>query len=120
VTQVADGMGITWGTVLGVALNQAMVTSPPLPPLNSYAVPMTSVGLSYSISNLPIQGIRLSIVDSSNTEYCAPLTAATGTVMWTDFYNKCYNGNSVSLPGPPQSAVKVIFTVTAKNSPDLV
>jgi hypothetical protein len=109
-TAVADPMGTIWGAGLGANLNQAMATSSTSPPVGTYSV--TGSGIAYTITNLPTQGMRL-IIDNSGTDYCAPLSAASGTVKWASFNSKCWDGSGTSLMAAPTAATHVQFQVTA-------
>jgi hypothetical protein len=109
-TAVADPMGTIWGAGLGANLNQAMATSSTSPPVGTYSV--TGSGIAYTITNLPTQGMRL-IIDNSGTDYCAPLSAASGTVKWASFNSKCWDGSGTSLTAAPTAATHVQFQVTA-------
>jgi hypothetical protein len=109
-TAIADPMGTIWGAGLGANLNQAMATSSASPPVGTYSA--TGSGIAYTISNLPTQGMRL-IIDNSATDYCAPLSAASGTVKWASFNSKCWDGSGTSLTGAPTAATHVQFQVTA-------
>jgi len=113
-TAVADALGTIWGAGLGANLNQAMATSATSPPVGTYAV--TGSGITYTISNLPSQGMRI-IIDNSPTgtitDYCALLSAASGTVKWASFNSKCWDGSGTSLSAAPTAATHLQFQVTA-------
>jgi hypothetical protein len=87
-----------------------MATSAASPPVGQYAV--TGSGISYSLSTLPAQGMRLAI-DEGGVDYCAPLTAASGTIKWTSFNTKCWDNSGMALAGAPNTATYVHFQVTA-------
>jgi hypothetical protein len=100
-----------WGAGIGVNLNQAQGTATnPNPPVGSLAA--TGVGIGYSISSLPPQGARIAI-DSNGTDYCAVLTGSSGTVPWSAFNTKCWNGSGTSLTGAPSVATHIEFQVPA-------
>lgn len=114
-TAVATPTGTVWGAGIGFSLNQAMATGPTSPPVGDYAVPAASTGIAYALSVLPAQGMRL-IIDEAGTDYCAALTAATGTVLWSSFNTECWSGAGTSLSGAPQVATHVQFQVTAASA----
>jgi hypothetical protein len=109
-TAIATPTGTVWGAGIGVSLNQAMATSAASPPVGQYAV--TGSGISYSLSDLPMQGMRLAI-DEGGQDYCAPLTTASGTIAWASFNTKCWDHSGVALAGAPKTATYVHFQVTA-------
>jgi hypothetical protein len=101
----------TWGAGIGVNLNQAMSTSAASPPIGMMAV--TGSGISYTLSNLPSQGARI-IIDNAGMDYCAPLSAASGTVKWADFNLTCWAPTpSGDLSGAPTTATHLNFQVDA-------
>ncbi len=108
-TGVANSAGTIWGAGIGFNVNQAVATGPASPPLNSYAA--TGVGIAYALDALPAQGMRI-IVDSGGTDYCAPIAAASGTVVWGTFNTKCWDDSGTFLSGPP-TATHIQFQVTA-------
>jgi hypothetical protein len=109
-TGVATATGTVWGAGIGSSLNQAMATGPQSPPINTYTV--TGSGISYVLDNLPSQGMRI-IIDESGSDYCAPLSAASGTVKWSSFNTKCWDGSGTTLAGAPHAATHLQFQVTA-------
>jgi hypothetical protein len=109
-TAVVTPTGTVWGAGVGVSLNQAMATSAASPPVEPYAV--TGSGISYSLSNLPVQGLRLAI-DEAGQDYCAPLTAAGGKIEWASFNTKCWDHSGMALAGAPKTATYVHFQVPA-------
>jgi hypothetical protein len=111
-TTVTDTMGKLWGAGIGFNLNQAMATGTASPPIQMYMVPATAKGITYGLSALPTQGARLQI-DLGGTDYCTPLMAATGTVMWSSFNSKCWDNSGTALAGPPATATHILFQVTA-------
>jgi hypothetical protein len=109
-TGVATATGTVWGAGIGSSLNQAMATGPQSPPVNPYAV--TGSGVTYALDNLPAQGMRL-VIDQGGSDYCAPITAASGTVKWSSFNTKCWDGSGTSLSAAPSTATHLQFQVTA-------
>jgi hypothetical protein len=114
-TGVATPTGTVWGAGIGFSLNQAMATSMMSPPINPYAVATTETGITYTLSNFPSQGMRL-IINNSGTDYCAPITAASGTVTWSSFNTKCWDNSGTALTAAPQAATHIQFQVTAGNA----
>jgi hypothetical protein len=99
---------------IGINLNQALATSAASPPNVPMAV--TGTGITYALSSLPTNGVRLAIDDGATsagpgTAYCAVLTAASGTVPWASFNTKCYDvpPDGTALTGPPQTASQIEF-----------
>jgi hypothetical protein len=108
-TGVANG-AVVWGAGIGVNLNQATATGPTSPPINAYAV--TGSGVTYTLDGLPAQGMRI-VIDNAGTDYCAPLSGASGTVKWSSFNSKCWDNSGMALSGAPQTATHVNFQVNA-------
>jgi hypothetical protein len=116
-TEAPSSMTV-WGGGIGFSLNQAMATGAQSPPVDPYAVPTADTGIAYALSNLPSQGARLIINDGATpVDYCAVLTAASGTIPWSSFNTACWNGSGTALSGAPQTATHVQFEVTANSSP---
>jgi hypothetical protein len=111
ITQVADSKGNTWGAGVGITLNQAMATSSTNPPANQFPLPATSTGVRYALSALPAQGAKL-IIDNAGVDYCANITAVTGTIDWISFNTKCWDGSGTALEAPP-TATHLQFQATA-------
>jgi hypothetical protein len=109
-TAIATLTGTVWGAGIGVSLNQPMAMSAVSPPVGPYAV--TGSGITYALSNLPVQGMRLAI-DEGGVDYCAPVSAASGTVKWASFNSKCWDNSGLTLAGAPKAATYVHFQVTA-------
>jgi hypothetical protein len=112
-TGVAAGSTV-WGAGIGFNLNQAKATSSTSPPINPYAV--TGSGITYALSNLPATGARITISDTSTsptTDYCAPITSASGTVKWATFNTACWDDSGTTLAGAPTTATHVNFQVNA-------
>lgn len=106
---VANATNTIYGGGIGVSLNQAMATGAASPPILTLTT--TGAGIAYALSNLPV-GTRLSI-DNAGKDYCAPLTAASGTVAWAGFNSTCWTpATGVALSGPP-AATQVKFQVSA-------
>jgi hypothetical protein len=78
--------------------------------VNTYAV--QGSGITYAVDNLPAQGLRLQI-DNAGVQYCAVLKASSGTIGWSQFNSKCWDGTGVGLTGAPQAATLVNFGVPA-------
>jgi hypothetical protein len=103
-----------YGAGIGFNLNQAMATGATSPPLRPFAA--TGAGLSYRLSNLPSQGVRLAIGNfdgTSGTDYCAVLSASSGTVAWGQFNSKCWDDSGTFLVGPPVDATHIAFQIPA-------
>ncbi len=101
----------TWGAGIGVNLNQAMTTTSASPPIGMLAA--TGSGISYTLSNLPSQGARI-IIDNAGMDYCAPLSAASGTAKWADFNATCWAPTPAGdLSGAPATATHLNFQVDA-------
>jgi hypothetical protein len=112
-TAVTNASGSIWGAGLGIQLNQAMATGTASPAVGTYAA--TGTGITYALSDLPSQGMRM-VIDDGGTDYCAPLGAASGTVDWASFNTKCWDDSGTSLSGPPATATHIQFQVTADAS----
>jgi|HubBroStandDraft_6_1064221.scaffolds.fasta_scaffold04320_9 hypothetical protein len=109
-TAVTNASGSIWGAGIGFNLNQAVATGTASPAVGSYAA--TGTGITYALSNLPAQGMRI-VIDDGGTDYCAQIGAASGTVYWTEFNTKCWDGTGTSLTGAPATATHILFQVTA-------
>jgi hypothetical protein len=109
-----------YGGGIGFGLNQAMATAAGSPASAPFAA--TGSGITYSVSSLPANGLRLAIDHGGPTvQYCAALTATTGTVPWAMFNTKCYDPtpDGLALTGPPSDATQIEFqmpSVTAATS----
>lgn len=109
-TAVASGSTV-WGAGLGVNLAQAQGSAAdPTPSPGAFAA--TGAGIAYSLSSLPPQGARLGI-DHSGADYCATLSAASGTVAWDSFNTACWDGSGTSLTAAPADATHVEVQIVA-------
>jgi hypothetical protein len=97
-----------WGAGVGFHLNQANSLSAPL---GSYSASSTT-GLTYQVSAMPAQGLRLQI-DQGGVEYCHDVSSASGTVPWTDFNAKCWDDSGTFLSGGPDDTTQIAFIVPA-------
>jgi hypothetical protein len=104
------------GVGFGINVSQAMGSST----TGTLAVPATSTGVTYALSNLPATpggGMRMQVVagtaaPSATNTYCAPITAASGTIPWTSLALTCYDTpTGAALAGPPAELQQVEFTV---------
>ncbi|MGO9835305.1 MAG: hypothetical protein ACLP1X_13920 [Polyangiaceae bacterium] len=109
-TAVTNASGSIWGAGIGFNLNQAVATGAASPAVNTYAA--TGTGLTYALSNLPPQGMRI-VIDDGGTDYCVPIGAASGTVNWASFNTKCWDNSGTFLSGAPATATHILFQVTA-------
>jgi hypothetical protein len=112
-TAAGNGTGNIWGGGIGIHLNQADSTTAPD---NEYLVPSTSTGIYYSVSNVPAtQGLRIVTDDATtNTEYCAVVSAASGSVPWTSFNSTCWQPSTGTyLKGPPTYSRYIQFQAPA-------
>ncbi|MDP9035943.1 MAG: hypothetical protein M3O50_14170 [Myxococcota bacterium] len=110
---VSTGMqsAATWGGGIGVNLNQqgggAAIGT----------VAATGTGIKYSVSGLAPQGMRI-LIDNAGKDYCANLTAASGTIVWSAFNTTCWQPDAgAGLAGPPATATHINFQVSAAAAP---
>jgi hypothetical protein len=100
-----------WGSGLGVNVNQAKGMGSAV---GNYAA-AGSAGVTYALTALP-PNVRL-VVGDSKTDYCAVLTAPSGTIPWTSFNSACWSpGTGTSLGGPPGKFTSVRFQVAADDT----
>ena len=102
-----------------MSLNQAMATSSTSPPSNAYTIPSSASGVAYSVRWRPGARYAHPVLNASPTatgtagDYCAPITAASGTVPWASFNTMCWApATGTSLSAAP-TAYKLEFEVTA-------
>jgi hypothetical protein len=100
------GFGINVGQTMGSTVT------------GTYSVPASSTGITYTLSAAPpAGGMRIQVVtgtgaSSATNNYCAPITAASGTVPWTSLSLTCYNTPAgAALTGPPAELQNVQFTI---------
>ncbi len=119
-TDISNGAATPnhFGAGIGFNLNQTQSTGCTSTPVNAFTVPAGSVGVSYSLSNLPPGGVRLEIGNgatsasgtATGTDYCATLTAASGTIPWAQFNSQCWvNTPGDFLSGPPTAPTHINF-----------
>ena len=109
-TAVTNASGSIWGAGMGFNLNQAMATGTASPAVNSIAA--TGTGISYTLSNLPPQGMRV-VIDDGGSDYCVPIADASGNLNWASFNTKCWDNSGTFLTGAPATATHIEFQVTA-------
>jgi hypothetical protein len=102
-----------FGGGVGVNLNQPSAAPSPIDSLSLTG----TTGISYAVSNIPADGLRLSI-ESGGTSYCANLTSVTGTVPWADFNTECFDTppTGTALTGAPTAATNVEFLVPSSTT----
>jgi hypothetical protein len=84
--QIAATPGDPYGGGIGVNLNQVMGSTTIMP------FTPTGTGVMYTLSSTPPANTRLVIGNGpTGTDYCAPITAITGTVSFSSFTAMCYN-----------------------------
>jgi hypothetical protein len=119
-TDVSNGAATPnhYGAGVGFNLNQTQSTGCASMPVDTFTVPAGSVGVSYSLSNLPAGGVRLEIGNSATsasgtatgTDYCATLTAASGFIPWAQFNSQCWvNTAGDFLTGVPTAVTHINF-----------
>jgi hypothetical protein len=91
---------LNFGGGIGVNVDQAMGSKT----VSSYTP--TGSGIFYTVTGLPTSGLRIQ-VDNDGVTYCAQLTAATGTVPWTDFSIDCFD----APPGAALTAAPLMSQV---------
>jgi len=96
-----------WGGGIGINVNQTAAGGA------TASVTPTATGITYSVSAIPTQGLRM-VLSNSGPDVCAPVTTATGTIPWASFVTDCWD--TVPDGGVYQSSdgiVKVQFQVPA-------
>ena len=101
-TGAADTKGTIWGAGFGFNLDKSATPA---------AVQLAGTGITYALSAMPTQGMRVTVTVGT-TDYCAKLSAASGTVAWTDFNTACWDNSGTKLTAAP-STPHVGFQVTA-------
>jgi hypothetical protein len=84
-----------------------------------YAVPSSSTGVTYSLSEFPtyVGSMMIAVYLGANggsggTSYCSIISAASGTVPWTSFEQNCYaTPPGPALTGPPTNLFRVQFQI---------
>jgi hypothetical protein len=106
---VATNMYAAFGGGVGFNLNQPMASTTAAMPFAT-----TGSGIAYTLSSLPTSGVRVQI-DHGGVTYCAPATAASGTVAWASFNTKCYDAppDGVALTGAPADATQIEFQMVS-------
>jgi hypothetical protein len=96
-----------FGGGIGFNLNQAMATS--ATPTTAMPFVTTGSGISYTVTNVPANGLRLQI-DHGGMTYCANVTTASGTIPWASLELTCYDTPpGAALTGPPGDATQIEF-----------
>ncbi len=80
-TGVKDG-AVTYGAGFGANLDQSADGG------TGAAVTISDTGLTYTVSSVPPNSLEIEIKDDT-TEYCYVTTAASATIKWKDFVEKC-------------------------------
>jgi hypothetical protein len=102
-----------YGIAIGINLGPAMAPMEPTP------VQLSGTGLTVKLSNFPPNGAR-ALVKVAGVDYCATLTAASSTVMWTSFNTKCYDSPPdgmalTAAPATPHIAVQAVSGTAVAN-----
>jgi hypothetical protein len=98
-----------FGGGIGFNLNQMMATSATPTAISPFAA--TGSGISYTVSSLPANGLRIQIDHGgSANQYCANVTTASGVIPWANLTLMCYNTPpGAALTGPPSDATQIEF-----------
>jgi hypothetical protein len=75
-----------YGGGVGVNLSQAMTTGSTME-----AIAQSGTGVTYAVTSLPTNGLRVQVIDSGGTSYCFDATAKSGMIPWAMFNTKCYD-----------------------------
>lgn len=110
-TGVKNG-AVTYGAGFGANLSEGTdggVTAP---------VTVSGTGLTYAVSSAPPNSLEIAIKDENDNSYCALTTAATGTIPWGSFLEKCTsNPPGTAFAGTSVKAVSFTARAGAAASP---
>jgi hypothetical protein len=84
-----------YGGGLGINLNMTMGSS------TMGAVAQSGTGVTYAVTSIPTNGLRVQVIDSGGTTYCNDVaaTATSGTIPWAMFTTTCYDASpGTALP----------------------
>jgi hypothetical protein len=105
-----------FGGGIGVQLDAPM-GAPDASPM-AMKLAATGSGIQYVVTSKPTLGLRIEIDNApgpglNNVQYCAIVTAASGTIPWASFNTKCYDTpvDGTALTGPPTTATYIQFGV---------
>jgi hypothetical protein len=99
-----------YGGGIGVNIDEAMGASAPV------AYTPTGNGITYAVTSVPM-GLRLIIGDGpTGTDYCAMLTAPSGTLPWSSFYSACYDTPPTGALTAAPSSTHVEFEVASNTT----
>jgi hypothetical protein len=111
-TTVAQGIAsytTTWGAGIGISIDQALFSD-----LEGVVVP-TSAGLSYAVSNIPMNGLRINLKTPAfplTSEPCAQITETTGTIPWNSFSTTCWTeASDAGVFSPSDGITDIQFQV---------
>ena len=100
-----------WGAGIGVNLNQKAVAMSPIDPIQ-----LTGSGVTVGIATPPATEIRV-VVDDGGVAYCAVLTGASTTLVWSDFNTTCWDkttaGSKSMTKAPLATSLKVQVVTSA-------
>jgi hypothetical protein len=103
-----------WGCGIGVNLDQAMATTPTMPPID--ALQLTGTSITVSTSGVPTCTTARINLDDNGTAYCAALTDGQ-PVDYTDFNTECWAPTmGTPMAGAPSSKALKIQFVTSGSS----
>jgi hypothetical protein len=100
---------------IGFGLSQSMSAPSPGP------FPATGSGIKYAVTSVPTTtGLRVAIDHGgAANQYCAVVTAPSGTVTWADLLLNCYDTPpGAALTGPPTDATQIQFQLVNAGTAD--
>lgn len=104
-----------WGVTVGLNVNGATGAA------SAGTLTLPGSGISYALSSLPAVGtggaVRID-VDHNGVEYCAAITAASGTLPWSHFTAQCWTGTGAALTGPPTATYVNVAVASATSGPE--
>jgi hypothetical protein len=116
-TGISTSPSTDYGAGIGFNVNQGMTAcGGPAAAINAMPVP-TSAGLSYSVSNKPAGGMRITIgnfdsTTNTGTDYCAVVSGTSGTIPWSSFNSTCWAPTTTGVfPGAGASITHIEFQI---------
>jgi hypothetical protein len=110
---VAQGTAYStnWGAGIGINVSQTALGSTPA------SVTPTASGLTYSVSSIPTQGLRV-VIGNSGADVCHNITTTSGQIPWSDFVTDCWDTvPDGGVYSTSDGIIKVQFQVPAGGTP---
>lgn len=101
-------LGASYDAVGGIGISVAQASAGTDPPKGPWNTACAS-GISYNVTNNGDTDLRVQVNLADDSSYCASITTAAGSLVWSQFNTQCWDNKGTPLPaGTEITSVNVI------------